>query len=194
MFECTVWTQHDGAEMSELFCLVTMMLDPDTAPMAELADATTTGGRPRPASVRSRPSNAAALRSSCAPQALTWSSGRLNNLALAALLAARAEDKPIVDESSTRTAITGNRPHHRVALSTTPTRPPKPRPEPPGEAFTHQNQPSTAAETAGDHPLGPRGTPRIACIRIRTSRMPKPVKAVEAVAYTLVLPANSTAT
>lgn len=39
VIEYTVWTQHtDGTEMSELFCLATTLLDPATAPMAELAD------------------------------------------------------------------------------------------------------------------------------------------------------------
>ncbi|HET8660214.1 MAG TPA: IS4 family transposase [Micromonosporaceae bacterium] len=38
VIEYTGWTQRDdGTEMSELFCLVTTLLDPTTAPMAELA-------------------------------------------------------------------------------------------------------------------------------------------------------------
>jgi hypothetical protein len=38
--EYTVWTTDEhGETMSELFCLATTLLDPDTAPMAELADA-----------------------------------------------------------------------------------------------------------------------------------------------------------
>jgi Transposase DDE domain len=39
VIQYTVWTRHDdGTDMSELFCLITTLLDPAVAPMAELAD------------------------------------------------------------------------------------------------------------------------------------------------------------